>query len=161
MSCCIKTNRTVCNYQKWKQCVLNTCLKMHCTRERLHWTCRIKGTAPGHPVWLTAQSGSSATCTYRRNVEEGSPNHCFSGKAISVTYSECVSVALGIQCAMRPYFTFFLSCLILHYLYTLSRRRYDFRNKFVWHGMCVLIFSTRSVWKKKYSHYENNLVIYY
>jgi hypothetical protein len=28
-------------------------------------------------------------------------NHCCCGKAISVTYSECVSVALGIQRAMR------------------------------------------------------------
>jgi len=28
-------------------------------------------------------------------------NHCCIGKAISITYSECVSVALGIQHAMR------------------------------------------------------------
>jgi len=28
-------------------------------------------------------------------------NHCYSGKAISITYSECVSVALVIQHAMR------------------------------------------------------------
>jgi hypothetical protein len=28
-------------------------------------------------------------------------NHCYSGKAGSITYSECVSVALGIQHAMR------------------------------------------------------------
>jgi hypothetical protein len=33
-------------------------------------------------------------CTYKRNIEARSWNHCCRGKAISVTYSECVSVAL-------------------------------------------------------------------
>jgi len=28
-------------------------------------------------------------------------NHCYSGKEITITYSECVSVALGIQHEMR------------------------------------------------------------
>jgi len=32
-----------------------------------------------------------------RNNEGRSCNHCCSGKAVIVTYSECVSVALGIQ----------------------------------------------------------------
>jgi hypothetical protein len=36
-----------------------------------------------------------------RNIEARSFNHCYSGKAISITYSEYVSVALGIQHAMR------------------------------------------------------------
>jgi hypothetical protein len=36
-----------------------------------------------------------------RNTEERSLNHCCSGKAISITYSECVFVALGTQQAMR------------------------------------------------------------
>ena len=35
-----------------------------------------------------------------RNIEARSCNHCCSGKAISVTYSECVFVALGILHAM-------------------------------------------------------------
>ena len=37
----------------------------------------------------------------QRNIEARWCNHCCSGKAISVTYSEYVSVALGIQHATR------------------------------------------------------------
>jgi hypothetical protein len=40
-------------------------------------------------------------CTYKRNIEARSCNHCCSGKAISITYSVCVYVALGIQHAIR------------------------------------------------------------
>ena len=39
--------------------------------------------------------------TYKCNIEARSCNHCWRGKAISVTYSECVSVILGVQHAMR------------------------------------------------------------
>jgi hypothetical protein len=34
------------------------------------------------------------------NIEARACNHCYNGKAISVTYSECVILALGIQHAM-------------------------------------------------------------
>ena len=40
-------------------------------------------------------------CTYERNNEARSPNHCCRKKAVRITYSECVSVALGIQHAKR------------------------------------------------------------
>jgi hypothetical protein len=40
-------------------------------------------------------------CVYRRNITARSCNHCYGGEAICVTYSECASVALGIENAMR------------------------------------------------------------
>jgi hypothetical protein len=36
-------------------------------------------------------------CTYKRNIETRSPNHYCRRKAINITYSEYVSVALGIH----------------------------------------------------------------
>jgi hypothetical protein len=40
-------------------------------------------------------------CAYKRYIEASSCNHCCRGIAISITYSECVYVALGNQQAMR------------------------------------------------------------
>jgi len=37
---------------------------------------------------------------YTRNIQAHSCNHCCLGKAIIITYSECVFVALGIQHAI-------------------------------------------------------------
>jgi hypothetical protein len=37
----------------------------------------------------------------QRNIEARSCNNCYSGKAISITQSQCVFVALCIQHAMR------------------------------------------------------------
>jgi hypothetical protein len=36
-----------------------------------------------------------------RNIDARSCNHCCCGKAINITYAECLSVALGIQYALR------------------------------------------------------------
>ena len=45
--------------------------------------------------------GTRQTVYVQRNIEERSRNHCCSGKAIKITYSECVFVTLGIQHAKR------------------------------------------------------------
>jgi len=43
------------------------------------------------------RKGRQCTC----NGEARSCNHCCGGKAITITYCECVFVVLGIQLAMR------------------------------------------------------------
>jgi hypothetical protein len=40
-------------------------------------------------------------CTYKRNIQAHSRNHFSRGKAIRISYSECVSVPLNIQHAKR------------------------------------------------------------
>jgi hypothetical protein len=82
--------------------------------------------------------------TYKRNIEARWCKHFCCGKAISITYSECVFVALVIQHAMRMR-RFILSpaaSLAVPYFSTLSHKRYDFRKKKITeYEMRVLIFS--------------------
>jgi hypothetical protein len=64
-----------------------------------------------------------------RNTEERSYIHCCNGKAIRITYSECVFVALSIQYAlsMRGIVVFGLSDSTLIF-FTLSHKRHDFQQ---------------------------------
>jgi len=72
----------------------------------------------------------------QRNIEARSCNHCYSGKEINITYSECVLVALDIQHAMRMRLIAICrlpgSIAFFHIISWISGKL----------EMCVLIFST-------------------
>ena len=79
------------------------------------------------------------------NIEARSLNHRCSGKAISITYSVFVSVALVILHAtrMRRVILLSVACLALQYFFsTLSHKRHDLRKHAIEYKMCILIFST-------------------
>jgi len=95
---------------------------------------------------------------YKRNIDARSRYRCCRAKAIIITYSDCVSVVLGIQHAMRMRNIILsaVDCLAVPYLCTLSHKRHDFRREKynTEHKMCVLIFSTISV--RNVSHSKKN-----
>jgi hypothetical protein len=60
-------------------------------------------------------------CTYKNNTEMRSRNHCWSGRGIGITYSECVSVTLSSSKAHAPYYNvicenFWVYHIFPHYL---------------------------------------------
>ena len=74
------------------------------------------------------------------NIEELSCNHCYSGKAMSITYCEGVFVSsLQYSCAVLPSVAYQAQ----QYFSTLSHKRHNFRKKEKCneHEMCVLMFS--------------------
>jgi len=71
--------------------------------------------------------------TCKRNVEARSFNHYWRGKAISITYSGCVSVALIIQRAktIRSIIMSSVAWPAVQYFSTLSHKPHDFRLTFL------------------------------
>ena len=67
----------------------------------------------------------------QRNIEVRSCNNCCSGKAVSIAYSECVFLALGIQHAMRMRRIILSSvaCPALRYFSKLSHKLRFSKNK--------------------------------
>jgi hypothetical protein len=65
--------------------------------------------------------------------------HFWCGRVISIIYSECLSVALGSQHAMRVRRTILSSvvCPAVPYFSTLSHKRQDFREKKLLNTKCV------------------------
>jgi len=85
-------------------------------------------------------------------------NHCCSGKAISITYSECVCSLRYPACnAHVPYCH--VACQARQHFSTLSHKRQDFRKKkVIEHKMHILIFPTTFVWNTLHS--KKNWAIY-
>jgi hypothetical protein len=82
-------------------------------------------------------------CTFKPNIEARSHNDFCCGKAISITYSECVYVALIMQHAkrMRRITLQTAACLAVSYFSEGSHNRHDLREEVIEHKMCVMIFS--------------------
>jgi len=78
--------------------------------------------------------------TYEGNIEARSRNHCCCEKAISITYSECVSVAFVIQPAMRMRAVLYChlrlsGSAVLFPHYVINGK--VFRKKVIEHKMCL------------------------
>ena len=133
------------------------CIRIHNLLQRDMWTCRCEmpcnSTSPIH--WLqdslrfSEERGfvenphgfhitmtllalrSIRQCIYKIITEVPSRNHCRRGEAVSIAYSESVSVTLVIQHALRMCIIILpsVACPALQQFPTLSHKRHEYREK--------------------------------
>ena len=95
----------------------------------------------GRPLSLPLQQYRQ--CTYKHNIEARYRNHCCSGKAISITYSECVSVTLVNPACNAPAPCYIAICDLRDptIRFHVTHKRQDFRkNIFIEYETYVLVF---------------------
>ena len=141
-------------------------LKFQCTSKRTHCiTFQEILFSWKTPTWRTSQL-IIMRCDKRGNAR--SPNHSWRGKAISITYSECVCVYAVLVIhnvkLLRLTVLSSVTCLSLPHFPTLSHKRYYFGKKVIEHKMCVLIFSTtvtgnNSCFKKKWARCDYKWIL--
>jgi hypothetical protein len=89
--------------------------------------------------WVHERRISSREAIYaERNIEARTCNHCCSEKSISITYSECVFVALDIQLAMRMRHIVLRGVPGSTIFSTISHKRHDFRYTLV-HRLVIFL----------------------
>jgi len=98
----------------------------------------------------------------QRNIKTRSYNHYGRGKAVSIIYSECMSVALSIQHAMRMCHIIVcgVSGSIIPF-HNIAQTAQLLKRKVIEYKMCVSIICTTFVWnsphfKEKWVRYKRN-----
>jgi hypothetical protein len=87
---------------------------------------------------LQAVNKQDRQYTCKRKFEARSPNHCFRGKAISITHFECVCGLIYPAMRLRLIVLSSVVCPTVPYFSTLSRKRQHFRKKCYWtKNMCI------------------------
>jgi hypothetical protein len=97
-------------------------------------------------------AGTSLSMYAERNNEERSCNHCCRGRAISITYSQCVFEALRYSALKAHAPCFIVICALLH-LYSIFPQLINNTTdgEKLLNKKCVLNFSTTSTWNISHS----------
>jgi hypothetical protein len=83
----------------------------------------------------------------KSNTEERSCNHCCSGKAVRITYSECVCVCSisYLACNAHAPYCHLWPVRPYNIFSTLFHEWHDFRKNIIEHKMCAWILSSAMV----------------